>query len=303
MSEQEYRIERDSMGEVMVPADALYAAQTQRAVDNFPISDLRFPRTFIRALGMIKGAAAAVNEDLGLLDSEMSSAIQQAAKEVEDGLLDDQFPLDIFQTGSGTSTNMNANEVIANRASAILGRPVHPNDHVNMGQSSNDVIPTAIHVSAALAVVEDLLPALQYLQDTLLAKADECDHVVTTGRTHLMDAMPIRLSQELGGWAAQIAQGQERLEAAMPRILGTDPRRYGRWYGHQCASGIWRTYRRQAGRTYGRAFCNKPQLFCGPQHPGCRRRVEWSVEDGRHEPDEDFQRFALDEQRSDCRHR
>ncbi len=219
MSEQEYRIERDSMGEVMVPADALYAAQTQRAVDNFPISDLRFPRTFIRALGMIKGAAAAVNEDLGLLDPEMSSAIQQAAKEVEDGLLDDQFPLDIFQTGSGTSTNMNANEVIANRASAILGRPVHPNDHVNMGQSSNDVIPTAIHVSAALAVTEDLLPALQYLQDTLLAKADECDHVVTTGRTHLMDAMPIRLSQELGGWAAQIAQGQERVEAAMPRVL------------------------------------------------------------------------------------
>jgi fumarate hydratase class II len=206
------------MGEVKVPADALYAAQTQRAVDNFPISDLRFPRAFIRALGMIKGAAAAVNEDMGLLDPEMSAAIQQAAKEVEDGRLDDQFPLDIFQTGSGTSTNMNANEVIANRASQILGSKVHPNDHVNMGQSSNDVIPTAIHLSAALAVNEDLLPALQYLQDALLAKAAQLDGVVTTGRTHLMDAMPVRLSQELGGWAAQIAQGQVRVAGAMDHI-------------------------------------------------------------------------------------
>jgi fumarate hydratase class II len=218
MAEQEVRIERDSMGEVKVPADALYAAQTQRAVDNFPISDLRFPRAFIRALGMIKGAAAAVNEDMGLLDPEMSAAIQQAAKEVEEGRLDDQFPLDIFQTGSGTSTNMNANEVIANRASQILGSKVHPNDHVNMGQSSNDVIPTAIHLSAALAVNEDLLPALQYLQDALLAKAAQLDGVVTTGRTHLMDAMPVRLSQELGGWAAQIAQGQVRVAGAMGHI-------------------------------------------------------------------------------------
>ncbi len=218
MAEQQYRVERDSMGEVQVPADALYAAQTQRAVENFPISDLRFPRTFIQALGMIKGAAAAVNEDLGLMASELSAAIQQASKEVEDGLLDDQFPLDIFQTGSGTSTNMNANEVIANRATQILGRQVHPNDDVNMGQSSNDVIPTAVHLSASLAVAQDLLPALSYLENSLLAKAKEVDHVVTTGRTHLMDAMPVRLSQVLGGWASQIEQGEERVQAAMARV-------------------------------------------------------------------------------------
>lgn len=218
MSEQKVRIEHDSMGEVRVPADALYGAQTQRAVDNFPISDMRFPRPFIRALGMVKGAAAAVNQDLGLMDPEMSAAIQQAAKEVEEGKWDDQFPIDIFQTGSGTSTNMNANEVIANRATQILGSKVHPNDHVNMGQSSNDVIPTASHLSASLTVAEELLPALQHLHDTLVKKAAEVDHVVTTGRTHLMDATPIRMGQELGGWAAQIEQGVERVQATMPRV-------------------------------------------------------------------------------------
>jgi fumarate hydratase class II len=218
MSEQKVRIEHDSMGEVRVPADALYGAQTQRAVDNFPISDMRFPRPFIRALGMTKGAAAAVNQDLGLMDPEMSAAIQQAAKEVEDGKWDDQFPIDIFQTGSGTSTNMNANEVIANRATQILGSKVHPNDHVNMGQSSNDVIPTASHLSASLTVAEDLLPALQHLHDALIKKAAEVDHVVTTGRTHLMDATPIRLGQELGGWAAQIEYGIERIQSTMPRV-------------------------------------------------------------------------------------
>jgi fumarate hydratase class II len=218
MSEQKVRIEHDSMGEVRVPADALYGAQTQRAVDNFPISDMRFPRPFIRALGMTKGAAAAVNQELGLMDPEMSAAIQQAAKEVEDGKWDDQFPIDIFQTGSGTSTNMNANEVIANRATQILGSKVHPNDHVNMGQSSNDVIPTASHLSASLTVAEDLLPALQHLHDALIKKAAEVDHVVTTGRTHLMDATPIRLGQELGGWAAQIEYGIERIQSTMPRV-------------------------------------------------------------------------------------
>ena len=218
MSEQKVRIEHDSMGEVRVPADALYGAQTQRAVDNFPISDMRFPRPFIRALGMVKGAAAAVNQDLGLMDPEMSAAIQQAAKEVEEGKWDDQFPIDIFQTGSGTSTNMNANEVIANRATQILGSKVHPNDHVNMGQSSNDVIPTASHLSASLTVAEELLPALQHLHDALVKKAAEVDHVVTTGRTHLMDATPIRMGQELGGWAAQIEQGVERVQATMPRV-------------------------------------------------------------------------------------
>lgn len=214
----DYRTEHDSLGEIRVPTDALYGAQTQRAVENFPISSLRFPRAMIRALGMIKGAAAAVNEDLGLLDSDMSAAIQAAAQEVAEGKVDGQFPLDIFQTGSGTSTNMNANEVIAHLASERLGSNVHPNDHVNMSQSSNDVIPTAIHVSASLLVTEQLIPALQHLQKTLTDKAASVDHVVTTGRTHLMDAMPIRLSQELGGWASQVGHGIQRLESTLPRI-------------------------------------------------------------------------------------
>ena len=218
MCGQEYRIEHDSLGEVKVPKDALYAAQTQRAVDNFPISPLSFPRQFIRAIGLIKGAAAAVNLDLGQIDAEMAAAIQNAGAEVAHGAHDAHFPLDIFQTGSGTSTNMNANEVIATLASRTLGRSVHPNDHVNMGQSSNDVIPTAIHVSAYLAVAEELLPALQHLQQTLDAKAAEVDDVVTTGRTHLMDAMPVRLSQELGGWSNQIDKGRRRLRDALARL-------------------------------------------------------------------------------------
>ncbi len=218
MSSQEFRIEHDSLGEVSVPKDALYAAQTQRAVDNFPISPLRFPRQFIRAVGLIKGAAAAVNLDLGHMDAEMTAAIQSACAEVAHGAHDAHFPLDIFQTGSGTSTNMNANEVIATLASRILGRSVHPNDHVNMGQSSNDVIPSAIHLSAYLAVVDELLPALQHLQDALDARAAEVDGIVTTGRTHLMDAMPIRLSQELGGWSNQINKGQRRLRDALTRL-------------------------------------------------------------------------------------
>ena len=218
MASQEYRIEKDSMGEVRVPAEALYAAQTQRAVDNFPISDLRFPRTFIRALGLVKGAAAAVNEQLGLMEGDMAAAIGSAAKEVEEGRHDAHFPLDIFQTGSGTSTNMNANEVIATLASQKLGRKVHPNDHVNMGQSSNDVIPTAIHVSAYLEVAENLLPGLEHLQKTIDTKAETVDDVVKTGRTHLMDALPIRLSQELHGWSGQVEQSAARIRASLPRI-------------------------------------------------------------------------------------
>ena len=218
MSEQEYRIERDSLGEVRVPKDALYAAQTQRAVDNFPISPLCFPRQFIRAIGLIKGAAAAVNLDLAQMDAQMAAAIQSACAEVADGAHDAHFPLDIFQTGSGTSTNMNANEVITTLASRKLGRGVHANDHVNMGQSSNDVVPSAIHLSAYLSVVEELLPALGQLQQTLDAKAAQVDDIVTTGRTHLMDAMPIRLSQELGGWSNQVDKGQRRLRDALARL-------------------------------------------------------------------------------------
>jgi fumarate hydratase class II len=218
MANQAYRIERDSMGEVRVPADALYGAQTQRAVDNFPISGLRFPRSFLRALGMIKGAAAAVNLDLGLLEPEMAAAIQRAAKEVEDGIHDADFPLDIFQTGSGTSTNMNANEVIANLATSRLGRTVHPNDHVNMCQSSNDVIPAAIHISACVEVSGNLIPALAHLRETIDRKAAQLDHVVKTGRTHLMDALPIRMSQELSGWSSQVARSAEGLESTLPRL-------------------------------------------------------------------------------------
>ncbi|MGH2544485.1 MAG: lyase family protein, partial [Ardenticatenaceae bacterium] len=214
----EYRVERDSMGEVRVPADALYAAQTQRAVENFPISGVTFGRSFIRALGLIKGAAAQVNHDLELMEERMSAAIQQAAHEVAEGKWDDQFPIDIFQTGSGTSTNMNANEVIATRASQILGEKVHPNDHVNMSQSSNDVIPSAIHVAAYLTTVENLLPALRHLHETLLDKAAQYDDVVKTGRTHLMDATPVRLSQEIGGWASQVELSIQRIETSLPRL-------------------------------------------------------------------------------------
>lgn len=214
----DYRIERDSMGEVRVPADALYAAQTQRAVDNFPISGVRFGRAFIRAVGIIKSAAAQVNQDLGLIEADLSQAIQEASAEVADGKWDGQFPIDIFQTGSGTSTNMNANEVISTRATAILGRKVHPNDHVNMGQSSNDVIPTAIHVAAYLETVDNLIPALEHLHQSLLDKATKYDHVVKTGRTHLMDAMPVRVSQEIGGWAAQVELSIERVKSSLPRV-------------------------------------------------------------------------------------
>ncbi len=218
MSEQQYRIEKDSMGEVRVPAEALYAAQTQRAVDNFPISGQRFPRTFLRALGMVKAAAAHVNQELGLMEAAMSDVIQEAAAEVADGRHDGQFPLDIFQTGSGTSTNMNANEVIATLATRKLGSNVHPNDHVNMGQSSNDVIPTAIHVSAYLETAETLLPGLEHLRDTLDRKAETLDEIVKTGRTHLMDALPIRFSQEISGWSAQLDQSAQRLRSSLPRI-------------------------------------------------------------------------------------
>jgi fumarate hydratase, class II len=212
------RIERDSMGEVRVPADALYGAQTQRAVENFPISDRRFPREFIRAMGLIKRSAARTNMDLGLLEKKIGNAIAQAAGEVAEGKLDDHFVLDIFQTGSGTSTNMNVNEVISNRAIQILGgvlgskNPVHPNDHVNMGQSSNDVIPTAMHIATMESIEHNLVPALRKLQRALAGKAKEFDHIVKIGRTHLQDATPVRLGQEFGGYARQAQLSIRRLE-------------------------------------------------------------------------------------------
>ena len=212
-----FRIERDSMGELKVPADALYGAQTQRAVDNFPISGLRMPREFIRALGLIKSAAAQANADLGHLKKASAKAIRKAAERVAHGEFDAHFPIDVFQTGSGTSTNMNANEVIAH-VCAQGGVKVHPNDDVNNGQSSNDVIPTAIHVSATLAVSEHLLPALTHLQKTIDARAKELRKVAKTGRTHLMDAMPVTFGQELGGWSAQLRSNLARLESALARM-------------------------------------------------------------------------------------
>jgi fumarate hydratase class II len=207
------------MGEVRVPADAYYGASTQRAVENFPISGLRFGRRFIWALGLIKGSAAAIAGREGHLDPDVADSIKAAADEVMEGGLDEQFPLDIFQTGSGTSTNTNANEVIAGRATEILGgERIHPNDHVNFGQSSNDVIPTAIHVAAVAAIREDLLPALEGLAGSLEAKAAEFEDVVKSGRTHLMDATPVTLGQEFGGWATQVRKGGERLAKILPEL-------------------------------------------------------------------------------------
>jgi len=213
-----FRTERDSMGELQVPAQALWGAQTQRAVQNFPISGLVLPRAFIGALGLIKQAAARANTHLGLLEPAAAQAIDASAAEVAAGAHDAHFPIDVFQTGSGTSTNMNANEVIAALASRRLGKPVHANDQVNMGQSSNDVIPTAIHVSAALSVRTGLMPALGHLRDVLLEKEGEVGSIVKTGRTHLMDAMPVTLGQELSGWRTQIEHGLERLAAVEPRL-------------------------------------------------------------------------------------
>lgn len=218
MSDKKIRIEKDSMGELAVPVDALYAAQTQRAVQNFPVSGLRMPQSFIKAVGLIKKAAAKVNMQIAGLEPEIAKAIMKAADEVIEGTHETQFPVDVFQTGSGTSTNMNTNEVVATLASKISGQKVSPNDHVNMGQSSNDVIPTAIHLSAAIQLNDELLPSLNYLVEVIEKKAAEVDKYTKTGRTHLMDAMPVRMSQELKGWAAQISSGIERLKSTQTRL-------------------------------------------------------------------------------------
>ncbi|WP_294945933.1 aspartate ammonia-lyase [Sulfurivirga sp.] len=213
------RIEKDSLGEVEVPADALWGAQTQRAVNNFPISGRPMPERFIRALAEVKRACALANEQLGLMDADTARAIVTIAERIASGEWADQFPVDIFQTGSGTSTNMNMNEVIARAAAQELGVSLHPNDHVNMSQSSNDTIPTAIHVSAAVAVKDDLLPALDHLIDTLARKAEEVEGIVKTGRTHLMDAMPVTLAQELDAWKVQLEDVRERLEDTLKRLV------------------------------------------------------------------------------------
>ena len=216
----DFRIENDSLGEVRVPADALYGAQTQRAVENFPISGQRVGRGFIQALGLLKKAAALTNEELGNLDGKIAEAIATAAGEVAVGEWDGEFVVDVYQTGSGTSTNMNANEVMAHRANQILGHDgsVHPNDHVNFGQSSNDVIPSAIHIAARLAMERELIPSLTHLRDALSEKAGAFDHIVKSGRTHLMDATPVRLGQQFGGYAHQLTKGIERVRRASKEL-------------------------------------------------------------------------------------
>ncbi|MFJ6721305.1 class II fumarate hydratase [Streptomyces sp. NPDC091259] len=215
---EEFRIEHDSMGEVRVPAHAKWRAQTQRAVENFPVSGHRLERAHIAALGRVKAAAAVVNARLGVLDDDVAEAIRSAAEEVADGRWDEHFPVDVFQTGSGTSSNMNTNEVIATLASERLGRPVHPNDHVNSSQSSNDVFPSSVHIAATAAVTGELIPALEHLAAALERKSAEFAKVVKAGRTHLMDATPVTLGQEFGGYAAQVRYGVERLRAALPRL-------------------------------------------------------------------------------------
>jgi len=217
-TDTDVRIERDTMGEVAVPAAALYGAQTQRAVENFPVSGVRVDPAVVRALARVKAAAARVNERLGVLPADVAEAVAAAAQEVADGAHADQFPVDVFQTGSGTSTNMNVNEVLATLASRRLGRRVHPNDEVNASQSSNDTFPTAVHLAAADAALHDLVPALEHLATTLEAASDRTSDVVKAGRTHLMDATPVTLGQELGGYAAQVRRGVERLRAAVPRV-------------------------------------------------------------------------------------
>jgi fumarate hydratase class II len=214
----EFRVEKDSLGEMKVPAQAMYGPQTQRAVENFPVSGEPMPARFIHALGLVKAAAARVNGDLGLIESPMVKAIEQAAIEVAEGRWDAEFPIDVFQTGSGTSTNMNANEVIAHRAAAILGRKVHPNDHVNLCQSSNDVIPAVLHVSAVVEIERELLPALGHLWKVLDEKAHAWDGIIKSGRTHLMDATPIRLGQEYSGYASMVQHGIARVRAVLPDL-------------------------------------------------------------------------------------
>ncbi|MGQ9859862.1 MAG: class II fumarate hydratase [Thermodesulfobacteriota bacterium] len=262
-----FRIERDSMGELRVPVWAYYGAQTQRALENFPISGRRMPRELIHALGLVKLAAARANMDLGLLDLRLGEAISRASMEVAEGRLDGEFVVDVFQTGSGTSTNMNANEVIANRANEILGAPrgakspVHPNDHVNMSQSSNDVIPTAIHVAAVVSMKENLLPAMKGLLDALGGKALEFDRVLKLGRTHLQDALPVRLGQEFGAYASQVAHGMDRVGRSLPSLLELALGGTAVGTGLNAPEGFARLAISHIGELTGYRFVQAPNLF------------------------------------------
>lgn len=248
------RIERDSLGALKVPNEALYAAQTQRAVNNFPVSGLRMPAAFISALGHIKSCAAKANSELDCLPKNVANAIVVAAERVAANELDEHFPVDVFQTGSGTSSNMNANEVIANLASKRLGKPVHPNDDVNYGQSSNDVVPTAIHVSAALQLHTNLLPSLEYLQRCIDGRARELKKTVKTGRTHLMDAMPLSMGQELSGWSAQVASSIRRLKDTQKRLLRLAQGGTAVGTGVNAPAGFAKAFTAHLGATTGLAF-------------------------------------------------
>lgn len=275
----DFRIEKDSMGEVKVPKDAYYGAQTQRAVDNFPVSGIRFSRGFIEALGMVKKHAAKVNEELGMLDKELTDPIQKAAREVIEGKFDEDFAIDIFQTGSGTSTNMNANEIISKRANELKDDDtetnIHPNDHVNFGQSSNDVIPTTIRLAAALAVTNNLIPALKELRKAFTSKGKEFADVVKTGRTHLMDAMPVTLEQEFSGYARQLELGVERVQSALERIqelpqggtavgtgLNTNPK-FGKEMAASLSEATGITFREAANHFEAQATVDAPVELSG----------------------------------------
>ena len=258
---EKFRLESDSMGELQVPADALYKAQTQRAVNNFPVSGRTMPPAFLRALALIKRCAADANMELGFLNRRIGTAIVRAAREVEEGAHGGHFPVDVFQTGSGTSTNMNMNEVLASLASARCKMNVSPNDHVNMGQSSNDVIPTAIHVSAVLEIRRDLLPALLHLEKTILKKAKSVDKYVKTGRTHLMDAMPLRMSQELGAWAMQIANGAARVRDSQKRLCALAQGGTAVGTGINADKKFAAAFVRAIKKTSGAPFYNSPSFF------------------------------------------
>lgn len=256
------RIEKDSMGELEVPANALYGAQTQRAINNFPVSGLVVPRAFISALGQIKSACAQVNCDLGEMDQAQTDAIIDASNKVSAGQYDEHFPIDIFQTGSGTSTNMNANEVISHLASTPE-LTIHPNDHVNMGQSSNDVIPTAIHVSASLQTAEQLIPSLSYLKEAIDKRANELKGIVKTGRTHLMDAMPVSFAQELSGWSAQLGLGIERLQSVLPRISALVQGGTAVGTGINAHAAFADKFALQMSKLTGHPFTSNPNKFEG----------------------------------------
>lgn len=263
-----YRIEKDSLGKVRIPVDALYGPQTQRAVENFPVSGLRMPRPFLRALGLIKASAARANARLGLLDDDIAEAIGRAALAVADGSYDSEFPVDVFQTGSGTSTNMNINEVVATLCSRELSREIHPNDQVNLGQSSNDVIPSALHVSAALGLNEALLPALRHLQGATEERAEALQDLVKTGRTHLMDGMPLTFGQELGGWAAQLGACRGAIEETLPRLCQLAQGGTAVGTGINAHQDFAATFTEELSALAGMEFKPSPNFFDALSFPG-----------------------------------